>query len=75
MSGFPLIKTTLKMQKTLICLLILWAYMAAAAMSPEQTGAKYLYPIEASWFADRYTLSAWNKVLDQFAQQGGSIVW
>lgn len=31
----------------------------------------YSYPIEASWFADRYTSQDWGYALDEFGSQGG----
>ena len=31
----------------------------------------YPYPIEASWFADRYTSADWAAALDEFGSQGG----
>lgn len=50
-----------------------WALLSIHAISVNNV--KYPYPIEASWFADRYTLDSWNKALDQFQLQGGHIIW
>ncbi|KAH3755929.1 hypothetical protein Pelo_12249 [Pelomyxa schiedti] len=33
------------------------------------------YPVDASWFADRWTHDDWDAALAQFQEQGGSIVW
>ena len=33
------------------------------------------YPLDASWFANRWTLSDWMSTLTEFQQTGGSIVW
>lgn len=33
------------------------------------------YPVDASWFADRWTTDDWVNTLTEFQSQGGSIVW
>ena len=54
----------------------LTTFAAAAAIlmcAAKATDAKY--PIDASWFANRWTKDDWTKSLKQFQEQGGSIVW
>lgn len=34
----------------------------------------YPYPIEGSWFADRYTSQDWGFALDEFGSQGGRYI-
>lgn len=36
---------------------------------------KHPYPIEGSWFADRYTKKEWSQALDDFSRVNGSIIW
>eukprot|EP00823_Brevimastigomonas_motovehiculus_P008144 TRINITY_DN7416_c0_g1_i1.p1 TRINITY_DN7416_c0_g1~~TRINITY_DN7416_c0_g1_i1.p1 ORF type:complete len:572 (-),score=55.06 TRINITY_DN7416_c0_g1_i1:148-1863(-) len=33
------------------------------------------YPIEGSWFSDRYSLEEWLQTLQRFQKQGGQIIW
>eukprot|EP01105_Mastigella_eilhardi_P021192 TRINITY_DN5108_c0_g1_i1.p1 TRINITY_DN5108_c0_g1~~TRINITY_DN5108_c0_g1_i1.p1 ORF type:complete len:575 (+),score=149.30 TRINITY_DN5108_c0_g1_i1:73-1725(+) len=49
-----------------LALLCLVAVAAATAVK---------YPVDASWFANRWTLDDWRSSLTQFQEQGGSIVW
>lgn len=54
---------------------VLIAFAAAAAMLCAVEAANAKYPIDASWFANRWTLDDWTNSLKQFQEQGGSIVW
>lgn len=56
--------------------IVLTALVAAAAtLLCAANAANAQYPIDASWFANRWTKEDWTKSLKQFQEQGGSIVW
>lgn len=33
------------------------------------------YPIEASWFSDKYTHEEWESTIENFESIGGHIIW
>lgn len=49
--------------------------VAVAAVFCAAEAANVKYPVDASWFANRWSLEDWTKALKQFQEQGGSIVW
>ena len=55
--------------KVLTVLLSVWLFAVQSCMSAVP------YPIEATWFANRWSVDEWVTALKPFKDQGGTTIW
>lgn len=46
-----------------------------ASGSTSGNGPQFPYPIEASWFSDKYSYKDWFTAIENFQSIGGHIIW